>query len=103
MWWLDDNPSLSKKAKEIIADGGNLIFVSAATIWEIGIKHALGKLKIPANFRKVLEQQAFEMLPITADHAYLIGELPAHHRDTVLAFGASLGILRIIKIRSIEC
>ena len=92
MWWLDDNPSLSKKAKEIIADGGNLIFVSAATIWEIGIKHALGKLKIPANFRKVLEQQAFEMLPITADHAY-----------TVLAFGASLGILRIIKIRSIEC
>jgi len=81
LWWLDDNPTLLIKAKEAIADGGNLVFVSVATIWEIRIKHALGKLKIPANFRNVLEQQAFEMLSITADHAHLIGELPAHHRD----------------------
>jgi len=81
LWWLDDNPTLLIKAKEAIADGGNMVFVSVATIWEIRIKHALGKLKIPANFRNVLEQQAFEMLSITADHAHLIGELPAHHRD----------------------
>jgi len=40
-----------------------------------------GIIKIPANFRNVLEQQAFEMLSITADHAHLIGELTAHHRD----------------------
>ena len=81
LWWLDDNPTLLIKAKEAIADGGNMVFVSVATIWEIRIKHALGKLKIPVNFRNVLEQQAFEMLSITADHAHLIGELPAHHRD----------------------
>ena len=81
LWWLDDNPTLLKKAKEAIADGGNMVFVSAATIWEIRIKHTLGKLKIPVNFRKVLEEQAFEMLPITVDHAHLIGELPTHHRD----------------------
>jgi len=81
LWWLDDNPSLLIKAKEAIADGGNIVFISVATIWEIRIKQALGKLKIPANFRNVLEQQAFEMLSITADHAHLIGELPAHHRD----------------------
>ena len=81
LWWIDDNPTLLIKAKEAIADGGNMVFVSTATIWEICIKHALGKLKIPINFRKVLEQQAFEMLPISADHTYFIGELPAHHRD----------------------
>ena len=81
LWWLDDNPTLLIKAKEAIADGGNMVFVSVATIWEIRIKQTLGKLKIPANFRNVLEQQAFEMLSITADHAHLIGELPAHHRD----------------------
>ena len=81
LWWLDDNPTLLIKAKEAIADGGNMVFISVATIWEIRIKHALAKLKIPANFRNVLEQQAFEMLSITADHAHLIGELPAHHRD----------------------
>ena len=81
LWWLDDNPTLSKKAKEAIADGGNIIFISAATIWEIRIKHSLGKLKIPRNFRKVLDLQGFEMLPISADHAHLVGELPIHHRD----------------------
>jgi PIN domain nuclease of toxin-antitoxin system len=81
LWWLDDNPTFSTNAKEVIADGRNVVFVSAVTIWEIRIKNTLGKLEIPDNFRKVLEQQTFEMLSITADHAHLIGTLPAHHRD----------------------
>ncbi len=81
LWWLDDNPILLTNAKEAIADGSNIVFVSAVTIWEIKIKHTLGKLEIPVNFREVLEQQAFAMLSITVDHAHLIGELPPHHRD----------------------
>jgi PIN domain nuclease of toxin-antitoxin system len=81
LWWLDDNPSLSKKAKRSIADGTNSVFVSAAVIWEIEIKNALGKLKIPSNFREVLRQQTFEMLPVTVEHAHAVGDLPAHHRD----------------------
>jgi len=55
--------------------------VSAAVIWEIRIKQALGKLEIPANFRNVLDQQGFEMLDVTVDHAYAVGDLPSHHRD----------------------
>jgi PIN domain nuclease of toxin-antitoxin system len=82
LWWLDDNPTLSNKAKEAIADGGNMVFISAAVIWEIKIKHALGKLEIPPDFRKILEQQAFEMLPITVDHAHFIKNLPPYHRDS---------------------
>ena len=81
LWWLDDNPTLSKKAREAISDGGNMVFVSAVVIWEIRIKQALGKLEIPSDFREAINSQAFEMLPITADHAHLIGELPQHHRD----------------------
>jgi len=81
LWWMDDDPTLLQGAREAVADGGNMVFVSAATIWEIRIKHALGKLEIPVNFREVLEQQAFEMLSISADHAHRIGELPMHHRD----------------------
>ena len=54
LWWLDDNPSLSKKARMSISDGANSVFVSAAVVWEIEIKKALGKLKIPADFRQVL-------------------------------------------------
>ena len=68
LWWLDDNPVLSDKARMPISDGSNLIFVSAAAIWEIRIKQNLGKLDIPPNFRQILEQQPFEFLAITIDH-----------------------------------
>lgn len=81
LWWLDDHPTLSKKAKAAIADGKNLVFVSAAVIWEIKIKQALGKLKIPGDFRGVLDDQPFEMLDITVEHAHAIGDLSAHHLD----------------------
>jgi len=81
LWWLDDHPTLSKVARSAIADGGNLVFISAAAIWEIRIKQALGKLEIPPDFRIILDQQPCETLPITADHAHMISELPAYHRD----------------------
>ena len=81
LWWLDDNPVLSNKARVPISDGSNLIFVSAAVIWEIRIKQSLGKLDIPPNFRQVLEQQPFEHLAITIEHAHAVGGLPAIHRD----------------------
>lgn len=81
LWWLDDNPGLSRRARTVIADGNNLVFVSAGVIWEIQIKHALGKLKIPKNFRIVLDQQGFELLDITVEHAYAVGKLPLYHRD----------------------
>ena len=81
LWCLDDHPNLSPRAKSVIADGKNLVFVSAAVIWEIRIKHALGKLEIPANFRKVLDHQGFELLDITVDHTYAVGDLPSYHRD----------------------
>lgn len=81
LWWLDDNSDLSEKARSVITDGEHLVFVSAATIWEIRIKEALGKLKIPRNFQKVLRDQPFEMLDITTDHAHAVGALPDHHRD----------------------
>jgi PIN domain nuclease of toxin-antitoxin system len=81
LWWLDDHPSLSEKARAVIADGNNMVFLSAAVIWEIRIKQALGKLKIPANFRQVLDKQPLETLAITAEHAHAVKDLPPHHRD----------------------
>lgn len=81
LWWLDDYPTLSKKAKDGIADGKNLVFISAVVIWEIRIKQSLGKLKLPHNFRKVLDSQPFEQLDITVEHAHAVGDLPTHHRD----------------------
>jgi len=81
LWWLDDNPTLSKRAKNLISDEKNLIFISAVVVWEIRIKQGLGKLKIPRNFRKVLDEQPFERLDITLEHAHAIGDLPLYHKD----------------------
>jgi PIN domain nuclease of toxin-antitoxin system len=81
LWWLDDNPLLSKQAKEYIADVDNIIFVSAVVIWEIRIKEALGKLEIAPDFFNIVKQQGFEILSITAQHANKVGDIPMHHRD----------------------
>jgi len=81
LWWLDDHPTLSGKARSAISEGKNLVFISAAVIWEIKIKQALGKLDMPSNFHSVLDNQPFKPLDITAEHAHAIGDLSAHHRD----------------------
>jgi len=81
LWWLDDNASLPANAREAIADTDNMIILSAAVIWEIRIKQGIGKLKIAPNFYNVIKEQGFEMLAITSDHAYAVGDLPKHHRD----------------------
>lgn len=81
LWWLDDNPTLSAEARDAIADGRNLVFVSAVVIWEVRIKQSLGKLQLPSNFREVLDSQAFDELPLTVDHSHRLAELPPLHRD----------------------
>lgn len=81
LWWLDDDAALSPAVRDKIADGRNTVIISAASIWEIQIKQAIGKLALPAEFRSVLEDQPFEMLDITAEHAFALKDLPMHHRD----------------------
>jgi PIN domain nuclease of toxin-antitoxin system len=81
LWWLDDHPTLSEKARDAIVNAQNFVYVSAAVIWEIRIKQALGKLQIPRDFEAALNRQPLEMLAITAEHAHAVGRLPSHHRD----------------------
>jgi PIN domain nuclease of toxin-antitoxin system len=47
LWTVDNDPQLSPAARAAITDGNNLVFVSAATAWEIAIKKATGKLDLP--------------------------------------------------------
>jgi len=55
--------------------------VSAATIWEIAIKRALGKLDAPGDLLFQLEQSGVDLLPVTVRHADLVASLPPHHGD----------------------
>lgn len=80
LWWLDDSP-LAPAARDAIADPDNLVAVSAASVWEIEIKRALGKLDAPAGIVDAVGASEFEPLPISLEHAALAGGLPAHHSD----------------------
>lgn len=55
--------------------------VSIASLWEIAIKVALGKLDAPDDLPARVEQAGFYLLPVTADHAWQVRQLPLHHRD----------------------
>jgi len=81
LWWLDDHKALSAKARRAIRDPGNLVFVSAATAWEISIKQALGKLQAPDDLEDALIANRFRSLPIAINHAIAAGRLPRHHDD----------------------
>jgi PIN domain nuclease of toxin-antitoxin system len=81
LWWLTDDPDLADGARSAIADPANDVLVSAATVWEIEIKRALGKLEAPTGLVAVLEPAGFGSLPITTGDAESAGSLPPHHRD----------------------
>jgi PIN domain nuclease of toxin-antitoxin system len=71
---------LHPDARKAIADSEGA-FVSAASAWEVAIKIALGKLRIPGPFAAAVEASRFGELAITFRHAALAGALPAHHAD----------------------
>ena len=81
LWWLNNDRSLSKEAIQVISKSTNLVFVSAATAWEISIKKALGKLQAPDDLENALLASSFHALPVTIPHALLAGQLPPHHDD----------------------
>jgi PIN domain nuclease of toxin-antitoxin system len=80
LWWRTKDHRLQKDTKEIIAIA-DLVFISAASAWEVGIKIRLGKLKLPEPFEAGVEHSGFDKLPITFSHARLASGLPLHHRD----------------------
>src|SRR3954454_21865459 len=85
LWWLSDDPALSKAARKMIAETKNVIFVSAASAWEVAIKVRLGKLPtaadLVADFARHLQQEGFETLAISGEHAIRAGLLPGPHKD----------------------
>jgi PIN domain nuclease of toxin-antitoxin system len=81
LWWLDDPSLLSDNARIAIADPRNFVFVSAASIVEIAIKQASGKLKTEECPEAKLEACRFHELPFTIAHASAFRELPDAHKD----------------------
>lgn len=81
LWWLADDPTLAVPARAAISAPATEVIVSAASVWEIEIKRALGKLTAPDVLVDAIDASAFITLPITAADAERAGRLPPHHRD----------------------
>jgi len=85
LWWNSEDERLSLRAKEIIANGNNEVFLSAASVWEIVIKTAKGWLVLPEPPNQYISRRMnlnrFRPLPIQISHAAHVYELPAIHND----------------------
>jgi PIN domain nuclease of toxin-antitoxin system len=84
VWWLEAKENLSRKAKEIIEESATVVFVSAASGWELAIKTQIGKFKsaqLVKGLEKEIEKEGFIELPVSMKHALLAGSLDSAHKD----------------------
>lgn len=82
IWWLADDATLGDDIKAKL-DHEPDVLVSAATIWEVAIKQASGKLQQPADLPERIRDSGFRELAITSQHALAAGRLPLVHRDPI--------------------
>ena len=85
LWWNMDEGQLSTTVRELIVDGRNEIYLSAASAWEMAIKYARGSLVLPEPpddfVTNRLRLHQFQPLPVTVSHALHVYALPDYHRD----------------------
>lgn len=85
LWWLAGNTRLPDAARDVIGDADNDVLVSAASAWEITIRHRLGRLPgasvVAGDVMAAIEDHGFQPLAITVAHAERAGRLPGSHRD----------------------
>lgn len=84
LWFVSGDKQLPKSLKVIIEDIKQPCFISAASLWEITIKHQLGKLILEISLNELfefIERNQIEVIPINYDHLLKLSELPKHHSD----------------------
>jgi PIN domain nuclease of toxin-antitoxin system len=84
--WAAGSPHLlSPRAAQVVADTGNDVYLSIASVWEIAIKVAVGKLTLADHPSSYVPSRvaafALDLLPIELEHALRVADLPAFHKD----------------------
>jgi PIN domain nuclease of toxin-antitoxin system len=85
LWFLAGDSNLSERVRRVIENPEHDILASIASLWEIAIKHSLGKLQLAHPFEELfphhLAVNSIALLAIRLDHVTRIASLPFHHRD----------------------
>lgn len=84
LWAITDHPGLSATARELILSPRATVWISVASIWEISIKHSLGRGEMPVSGKDAIRyfrDAGYQFLAIEPEHAAAIETLPRHHQD----------------------
>ena len=85
LWFVNDNPKLSARLKDLIEDENNVSYLSIASLWEMSIKYNLGKLTLAPDYEEFIEEEvvksSINLLNIELEHLKINATLPFHHRD----------------------
>jgi PIN domain nuclease of toxin-antitoxin system len=86
LWTIFDSKQLSKRAKSVICNPGNTIYVSLITFWEISLKHSVGKLELentsPEELPQVSKKAGFKILRLSEKEVASFHKLPKNrHKD----------------------
>ena len=85
LWIVADAHALSRRARELFRAADTDVYLSAASAWEIAVKHGLGRLPLPSPpdrfVREMREAHAIAPLPIDEESALHVTRLPGLHRD----------------------
>ncbi len=85
LWLRNDSQKISPHALAACQNRENTLYLSIASLWEMQIKHQLGKLQLSVSLEEMIEQQCREnglqLLPVETKHILALYQLPLHHKD----------------------
>lgn len=84
LWAITDSPKLPENARELIQSPKSTVWISAASLWEIAIKHSLGRGEMPVSGQdaeRYFRESGYRFLAIEAEHAMAVEGLANHHQD----------------------
>jgi PIN domain nuclease of toxin-antitoxin system len=103
LWIAGDSPELTREARDLFQDPDNEVFLSAASAWEIAIKHSLGKLSLPEAPDRFVparrKEHRVQPLSVDEEAALHLFRLPGLHRDPfdrILVCQAMVGGMAIL-------
>ena len=81
LWMLTSPERLNDKRRYELETPANEVFLSAMSIAELMIKHAIGKIQVEFDPLEMAKEMRIEILSFSGDHAMLLGKMPLHHKD----------------------
>ena len=84
LWAIADSPKLPQATRDLIQSPKTIVWVSAASIWEIAIKFSLGRGDMPISSKEAVryfQQSGYRFLPVEVEHCVAVEDLSTHHQD----------------------